>query len=234
MPLTSRFRRLKMRPRKALAPKAKRQVRSIVKSEMKKQTEYKQYSVSQSPVGVYDGTVGVNLINVTLITQGVADNNRVGDEINLKWIEVKMFLYNNTSATANAYTFFRVIIFQYNYFNNAPKIDELLLTSAANGGTTYGTFSSRNIDYLNTYHVLYDKTVKTVLGVPNASNYASNEAYVKSLNIRVPLKFAKKKIQYLAASTSPANGIWMLITTGQGTVASDPVVSYNVSTGFTD
>lgn len=231
--MINRFVRRK-KPKSKLSVEAKREVRSLVSKGLARNEESKQYSGSLGPGPVYDGVGGVIVAQLTNMAQGVADNQRVGDEATLKWIRVHMFFSNQSGATANPYTFFRVLIFQYHRSDNAPLIAEMLLVSNSNGGNTYGTFSSRNIDYLGIYNVLYDKTVTTIQGAANAANYGANSKYAQELMIRVPLKYAKKKLQYLAASTTATNGIWIMITTGQGTIATDPIVSYTTTVGFTD
>lgn len=227
-------RRFRKKPKSKLSVEAKREVRSLISKGISRNAESKQHSVSVAPGIVFDGAGGVIISQLTNMAQGVADNQRVGDEATLKWLRVHMFFSNQAGATANPYTFFRVVIFQYHRSDNAPQIAELFLVSSANGGATYGTFSSRNIDYMGIYNVLYDKTIKTVQGAANAANYGANSSYAQELQIRVPLKYAKRKIQYLAASTTSTNGIYILITTGQVSTATDPVTAYTATVGFTD
>lgn len=219
---------------KALTRPQRTVVAKIAKKVVNRNEERKQYAAGIGSTAVYDGTAGSSVIHLSSVSQGLADNQRAGDEINIRSLRIRINCNNNFGNTANDFVTWRVIVFQYKNSNMAPTVAELFLQTAANGGTDYGAMSSRNIDYLNTYNVLYDKIFHTEQGGPNAANYAMSGQYCKVLNIKVPLKYCKKKIQYQAATTNNTNGLWLCVTTDKATIASNPHFIYDSSLGFTD
>lgn len=217
-----------------LSKKQEKGVSNIVHKVLKENTEYKQHQVSAPPTAVYTGVAGAHFAHLTNMAQGVLDTNRVGDEATIKWLQLRIQLYNGVGATANVNVNWRVILFQYNRPDGAPTLAELFLSAAANGGGGPGTWSARNIDYLNIYHVLVDRVYKTEQGFPAALNYGETGILTHNLVFKLPMKFVKKKIQYVAAGTAADNGIWLCVTTGQGTVATDPGILYTSACGYTD
>lgn len=217
----------------------KSDVVKIVRKQLKSVQEMKQHTVGLATTDVYSGTAAVRQYDLTAIAQGVLDTQRDGDEIYLKHIKIRLFVCNQETVTSNDYVNWRVFVFQYmdNPLSGAtqnPNIANFLLTSNANGGT-YGAFSSRNQDHFSSYHVLYDKFFRTVLG-GKANSPGDNPAYATSFVINVPLKYAKRKVEYVAGSVNGPNHIWMLITTGQADVgaANNPFFLFDATVSFTD
>lgn len=218
----------------ALSKKQKKAIKKEIKQAMDKENEFKQYSKSQALTGVYAGTAGSFLVNLTDLTQNTTDAGRVGDEMYLERIELLMNFTVGLGATSTEYCHFRVFVFQYKAHDDTPTISEMLLTSALNGGSDYGTYSSYNIDYKPTYHVLLDKTVRCEAGTPSANNYGTTGQITQHRRYIVPLKYCKRKIQFKTGATTQNNGIWMIVTTNLASVTSQPSVGYNVSVRYTD
>ena len=64
------------------------------------------------------GLGGQFLVKMTNMSQGLADNERVGDEIYLKSIHVDLLLKNEYDSTSNPRTLWRVFIFSINKMIN--------------------------------------------------------------------------------------------------------------------
>jgi len=207
-------------------------VKRIVKKENKKNTEFKQHSNGVSQSTFYSGA-GSAMIHLTDVAQGATDTTRIGDELTLNHIQIKLLLRNGLTNTSNELNTVRVMIFQYKSQDFTPLYTQLLLTNVPAGGVQ-GSMSSRNIDYLNTYHVIWDKTFQLGYGSPNALNYGNGSNFVKYLNFSVPLNRIKKKIQYIAASANPVNGIWMMIISNSASVATNPTYACTWTIGFID
>jgi len=218
-----------------LTEKQAKTVAKIAKKVTLKAAETKEQSYGIVPVTIFDGA-GSLLSNMTSIAQAVGDNSRIGDEVTLKDISVRMNFSNGTGINSNHWVNWRVIVFQYNDKDNVPNPNEMLKTTVANEGNTYGTMSSRNIDYMSVYNILYDKTIQTTgtQGLAYTGD-ADSSGHFKFHSFKVPLKYAKKKIRYEAGATADAiNSIFMLITTDRSTVGTNPTVKYNVDVHYTD
>lgn len=224
---------LALKQHKALGKYQKKEVKQIVNKVLDGEEEHKQFSASDVLQSVWTGA-GTKIVSLTSITQGDADNQRQGDEIHINSCHLRVGLFNNTGSGANPFVNFRVMIFQYKNSDMAPSVNQMFLTSNANNGNVAGTYSSRQIDYMPTYNVLYDKIVHTEQGTANASNFAPSGNTFKLLKIRVPMKYVKRKIQYQAAGANHTNGLWMLVTTDAATIASNPSFAYDVAVGYTD
>lgn len=223
-------------------------VKKVVNSIDKKNIEYKNYygAPSASPWFIFDGasnligTPGTAIIALLDIPQGAGDLARVGDVLTVKRIKIRGFCYNNVNGTgaglSNTYTNWRIIVFQYKSDDSAPTVAKLLIASAANVGNTQGTFSSIDQDHRDTYHILYDKIFTT-----EAGQYASTAAFagvtgklVHHFNFHVPLKYAHKKIRYINGTLGGTNKIYMLVTTDQASVNSNPSLLMSWQVEFID
>lgn len=216
-----------------LTAKQKKETVSLIRRQIQANSEHKQYVQSVANQAVYAGAVGSYMTHLTSIGQGPGDSERVGDEINLHAVQMKMLFYNRAGVTSNPYTVWRISVFQYKSQDNAPAVGEAFLSNAASGGT-YGAMSGRNIDYLGVYNFLYDKTFVTVAGEGNAANYGNVSNYVIYKEFYVNLKYVKKKIQFEAGGSGTVNGIYMFVTTGQPSVTTNPLFSFTASIRYTD
>lgn len=208
----------------SLSVPQKKEVKYIVNKTIKSDTEYKQMAYGASTGSIYCGTAGLYTLDITgQIIQGIGDSQRVGDEINIKSLHMRFNLWNNIDL---AYTTWRIIVFQYKTHSLSfpPTLAQMVLQSASNTGGTYGAMSSRNIDFMNSYHVLYDKMIMT-----DKTTFTS-----KLLRVSIPLKYAKKKIQYSAAGVSTLDGLFLFITTHAGTTTNNPAAQVDLNLSYTD
>ncbi len=209
--------------------------------------EKKQYAASAASGAVYDGAGFIlhNFING--IAQGASDSQRNGDHLHLDSINVHINLANGLGATANPAVCYRIIVFQFFGDNNTvPAPASMLLTSSMNGGATYGTFSFLNVDYLEQYRVLYDTmsnklantepyklfTVGSAAQAVNGS--AGGDGITRYLSFSVPLGKADRNIRFYAGGAFGSNHIYLLVTTDQQTIATNPQCSYGYTVRFTD
>lgn len=199
--------------------------------------EIKLFPLTQS--GAYfDAAAGQTIIDLTQITQGVSGAQRVGDVARLVRLHVSLLLNNGVGATANARTISRVIFFQYlgdNSVANKPTIIDFLQTNANNAGNTYGSFSTYDIDYGRQYRVLWDSgmilTIGTnglaALGVPPVGVY-------HKLDFNIPLKRAQRDLAFYTGGITGPNHIFMLLTSDQATIATNPTYNITSEARFTD
>ncbi len=185
---------------------------------------------------IYDGA-GYELVNlVDSISQDTKDSGRIGDRIELRSIHIQGYVYNHVGANTNALTNYRIWIFQYFSDNNvaAPDPALMLITSQANAGSTYGTWSIENIDRLRQYKVLYRSKVMTTVGSFSVAvtGAAGGGDVLRTFEFDVPLSGADRNITYFAAATTGMNHIYMLVTTDQATIATNPTVFYSIGVRY--
>lgn len=205
-------------------------IKRVVKKEIKKVEETKQHTDGFAFTAVYGAIAGSVIDHITDIAQGITDTTRVGDELTLKHIKVRGAVFNGATNNSND---IRIIVFQYKNSDNIPVCDNLLQNTVMSGNTR-SAYSARQQDYLNEYIVLYDKTYPTEIGIPGAANTGTSGQYHKLVEFDVPLKYAKKKIQYEAATNNSVNGIYVLVIGSQASGASNPTVGLQWAVSYTD
>jgi len=134
---------------KSNAP-SKKQITKLVRGIIAQDEEVKQNENSAALAAVFDGAGFLRFSLLGGIAVGAAGNARVGDQIMLKSIDIKVLMFNGLGATSNIYTHFRVVVFQYLGDSTlaAPlPMTYLLDGSALNAGGVGGAFSSINEDY---------------------------------------------------------------------------------------
>jgi len=205
--------------------------RSQVKKLVQLPDELKQYVQGANGIGYFNGA-GIVSQALCTIAQGFGDNQRNGDTIKLTSIRLRMGAVNATGAAANVSIFNRLVIFQYNQSNSVtvPNPATMFLTGA--GAGTVNTYSSTNRDFTSTYHILYDKTFRTVGAVGASTSVADN--YSHYMSFYVPLQKAKKKIQYIAGGANCLNQIYFFMMSDLPAVATNPSISWDCTVRFTD
>lgn len=200
--------------------------------------ELKLYSASAGLAGVYDGA-GFIMNDITgAITQGIGDNQRIGDNLLIKQIQLHVNLYNGIGVGSNVNTTFRVIIFQWlNDSAVPPTVAQLFLSSSMNGGVTSGTFSFRNQDYLDQAVFLWDSGFVTTVGSGSVATVGAvgGESVVKTIRAQIPLQRLQPKTQFYAAGVTGPNHVFVFITTDQAhNAAVEPQASYGYMLRFLD
>lgn len=215
-----------------LAPKTANAVKKIVKYEMKKEDEAKQFQSGVTSQVYYGTTAGATATLKALIVpdQGVADNQRVGDSIKLKMLTIRITFFNNYGMTANPANLGRLIIFQYKQSNtvSAPLLSNMFITGSGSGEVN--VYSSQNRDNAHIYTILYDRPFFTA----GSGGSSATESYQRHMVIKVPLKFAKKQINFLAGGVNATDQIYLCVLGEQGTVGSNPFCTYDWMIRYTD
>lgn len=233
--MSSKVRKFKKRPvNSSLSTKQKKEVAKIANKVTKKESEHKQASASTTYADVYDGGGSIQTNMTSIITQGTTDAQRIGDELELTGIHLRMSFINGQGANSYPTINWRVMVFQYKSQDNTPSGTELLTSATANAGVTYGTFSARNIDYLSVYNVLYDKAFQTGGNNGVALTADQNSKLNHYLEFRVPLKYCKRKIQYENSTAVGVNDIYLFVTTDLNSLAVNPQCKYHYTLNYID
>lgn len=161
-----------------------------------------------------------NFTQLSNPAQGTGDTSRIGDSITLKGLRIRGTLAMDPASTVNNVV--RLMIVQYHPDNSAqaPQTSDLLQAS----GSAISVVSSFQHDESRKFRVLWNRTYALSL------NEQSRYRYV---DIRVPMKKIKKKIQYLAGSaTSGFNQIYLFQISNVN--SSMPVLDWYSNLRFTD
>lgn len=192
--------------------------------------EINQYAESGSS-DFYDGA-GTFLTNiVTGIGQGSTDAQRLGDRLEVKSIRLFGYIFNHLGTTANQLSNFKLVVFQYFGDTSAspPAASTMLLSSSANAGTTYGTWSVYNIDRVYQYRVLYESRIITTVGSGGVavSGSAGGPGITRAFDFKVPLRNMDRFITYYSGGANGLNHLYFMALSDQSTIATNPTIFWS-------
>jgi len=200
--------------------------------------EVKQFNYSVGSTPVYDGAAGQFLVDLTAVTQGVSGAQRAGDHLFIRHLQLRLLFFNNYGVNSNLETSFRAFVFQYLGDSSVaakPIISDFLNISAANGGNTYGSFSSFDIDYDRQYRMLYDSKLVSTYGTFGlAATGVPSSGLFRHLYKAVSLVRCDRNISFYTGGTTGPNHVFLLITTDEATIAANPSVYVSAELRFTD
>lgn len=169
-------------------------------------------------------SVGTLFQQLTTITQNITDVTRIGDKITLRGLEMRGYVRIDTTALGDAYNIIRVIIFQWH-----PTAVSIGAPSAAVilnyiGGTLAQIpVSPYTHDYQDQFTILYDK----FMDVSGSDN-------VRCLRTKkINLKYAKKTLGFIAASSNASNHIYCLLVS-DSSATPHPVATLQFRVYFDD
>lgn len=180
-------------PRRYRKRNTAQNLKAMIKAELKKNIETKYSNQNHSLVSV-DNT-GV-IYDLTPIPQGTQDIQRIGDEITVKSLQVRL-----NAIAGDVTNFLRMVIFQWIPNDaNPPTVANIL---NGQGGTVALVSAYYQNDTLgNNYIVLYDKVF--------TMSQTGNTAAI-SRNLYCPMKYAKKRVQFNAATTEGQNKFYVIL-----------------------
>lgn len=175
---------------KAAKPVTKQQVKQMMQSKV----ELKYIDTITAGNTDYSGVI----IPLSSIPQGVSDSQRIGDQVRLSRVLIKLKMQGPASNTPVSY---RSILFRLNDFTSGPAAATYF---TLNGGTT-APLGEVAWDYKHLVQVVSDK-FSFVIGTSSSS---ARELDLTTLNI--PLKGI---VSYTAASTTnQENGLFLYLVT---------------------
>jgi len=203
----------KEKPKEELA--TKKYVKKIVKN--MSETKFHNYS----PAG--GSVVGtVNPQAVTTILQGTQDDQRIGDEITLKTINLRYHIEASINAVSNDNV--RVLMIQW-FDTTAPTSTQIL----ANPATGPGVVSYYYYDSFrrgNRMKVLYDKT-HSISETQGGTSGVNVNKWIK------PYKFTKH-LSFSAAGNDPIHGGIYIIFVSDDATANSPTATFFIHLEFMD
>lgn len=186
-----------------------RNVKRYVKKELRKDVETKYFDSSLSDFATsYSGWIQP-LCNVP---QGTTDRSRVGDQLVMRALMLRMHIVMNTGDVTNSV---RVIVFQW-HPSVALAVPTLsLVLSATYLGTTNAPNAPYTFDYRTNCTILFDRKLV----------FSNTGDLIKSINQKISLKWAKKKCQYVDASATSVSDQLYLAAVSDSSTATHPLVS---------
>lgn len=185
------------------------------------ETKYRDLSTAAQPYLVALGnTTIINLCDIPQSAGNSTDITRIGDEITLKSIDMRCSMLVSAADVSNSV---RMIIFQW-----LPNItmSGLPLGSRVISDTTVIPWLSNYVnDYQNQFIVLYDKIHTLVYPASNAQ---------KNWRMRVPLRYAKKKLKYTGGSSTDGSNLIFVLLVSDSAAATHPSVFMQSRVHFDD
>jgi hypothetical protein len=208
---------LQRRARSATLPKqvlTSSEVRQLVKQTLNSQAEKKFYfnEFTLSP-----DTSGNVFADISAIPQGITDNSRIGDTVNLKRLDIRigMVLGDTTNVI-------RIVVFQWHAdtVNDPPSLTAGLPLNSI-GGIPF-LYKQNNVDEGPKYTIMHDET------------FNLNSAGVANAQMVVALKIPRPRMGFAAATTiRPTGSIWML-TLSDSSAAPHPLLNCATRIWYTD
>lgn len=197
---------------KSLTKKERKEVKTIIKRQQNLTSELKFHDDFIMANGIPDTGV---LRNITLISQGLNDYERVGDSIHPTSLEVRCHF--TAEDTTNL---IRFIVFRWLPQNNpgvSPLLSDILLPVA---GTT-PPYQHYNKDKRQEFQILKDFTV----------DVNTNDRYDQWRHFSI--KLADKKCMFNAGSNT-GTGLLYIAVASDSTVALHPLCSYYARLRYRD
>lgn len=186
-------------------------VRKVAKEVIQRSLETKFHNYAAASAGI--DSAG-NIWDVSVISQGLLDSNRVGDTISPKSMNIRL---NIQPPTNGPWYEMRLVLFiykdVYDGVSGVPTASDLFNSSYV--GTNNATNAPRNMDQLMSFHILYDRTFEVT---PQRGN----------ISVQFTRKITKK-LQYLAGSNAyGTNKIFLLAVSNDtsGFATYKPILSY--------
>lgn len=194
-----KFKRRKFSVKKRRVPKStKKYVKAVINKNI--ETKY------------YDGTIisqgvdwnGVVFGPITDIPQGDTDSNRIGDKVNLKSLRMRF-----TIQWADTINLMRIVVFQWIPTSlTLPSVADIF--PASNLGNFFSPLLNYVWDDKSQRIILYDKVFRMV---------SNNDSGFTVHKKKVSLKFAKKKVNFIAGSNDGYNHLFILAISDSGAAA---------------
>lgn len=192
--------------------KLKKAVKSVVRS-MVKTPEEKYFDQIQ----VINPITAGNLTCISDITRGVEVTQRVGNEVSLKYMDVRISASLNANITKAA---IRYIIFVDTMGVNAPGPADILEIGLL--GTVYTDISPYNWDYRKRFRIKRDEVLSLTKG-------GTNEYLAK--HFRIPLNI---KGYNIGAGTTFKNAVYIMMVGAETNVLNLSTFQYGIRLVYTD
>jgi len=194
--------------------KVNKQVKDLVKSIVNQPVERKYFDQSLS--GGITCTGGMT--NISDVTRGVEVTQRIGNQITLKELQMRLYFDLNPNVETTAIRYL-IVLDKQGY--NAPVISDVLESGLLGG--SYTSICPLYWDYMRRFRVLRDEVVTLVKG-------GSNQCVQR--NFTINLKGIKS--YHIGASTTFANQIYLVQVGNETNVLDISTMMYHSRLIYTD
>lgn len=194
-------------------------VKKVVNRQIAKITELKFFDTKMSSKRVQRGSNPQAVTCLTLVAQGLLDENRVGDKLTLTSLNMRITVQLSQQTTAiSLYSVHRIIILQYHpQYDCSVAIPLTYFMFPSDTGQEY-TRGQYTIDRKKDFSIIYDKTFSFYDS--NAGGSMANKFH----GYNISLKRAQKDVQYDAASASTMrNSLWCYVLGPDDNAVTNPV-----------
>lgn len=180
-------------------------------------TQELKYSEGNSPAVLTSNTW--QFFKITGPTVGTADQNRIGDQIEVKNVELRWSAYIQPGfVVVNGSDSVRVVIFQWTADDTTALVPNSVFQSSGFGISYLSPYTH---DTRYEYKILYDDIVTLSSNGPDAVDRV------------VLVNPARKKVQYINGGVTGTNNIYMAIISDNNT-ANAPLYDYYFRVHFFD
>lgn len=162
-------------------------------------------------------TTAGNIINISDITRGVEVTQRVGNQVLLKYIDLRLAYYLNTNTDQSMV---RVILLIDTMGVNAPVVSDVLDSGLVGSG--YTNIAPYNWDLRKRFIIKKDLTLNLC---------KNSETFSRVLSMRVPLNVTSYNI---GASTTYKNQVYILFIGTESNTLNLSTFQYHSRLVFTD
>lgn len=164
-----------------------------------------------------------------LVTQGVTDSNRIGDE--LTWISAKLRfeIVNSLGVASDSYNNFRFVIFQW-HPNSTPVATDVFISGPSGAPDIYSTYGH---DRRHEFTIVYDECFRTVGNGQAATTPFTSITTTGVQNRDISFRFAKKKCSFVGAGVTGTNLFYVALVS-DSTTAPHPTITYQIKTFYRD
>lgn len=211
-----------------LSKNIKDNIKRAIKKEIAPEIKYHSTQVLQADNRlVTNGTVSI-IDDLCAVGQDITDSKRLGDDIKIKSLEVKLSLESLDTHKSGSV---RVLIFQWHsdstYMLPTPAY---IYMSSVSGTIDALSFFNEDIKTAQGITVLYDRLIPI-----SPAGLFDNGGDQISKSIKVPLKWAKKNVKFTNGATTGRDHIFMIINADRAGAGTDAVqMKYIARMHFTD
>lgn len=164
--------------------------------------------------------------------QGNDVNDRVGDEVTIKKLELRMAIKQSTTVITECRV--RVSVIWYKNSNTLALFPPQVWTTGLALAIPHPTFAMRNHQYKDSFTMIYDKQF-----ILKSLDWDGTTNVIPDIHNVIIKKRLNKKVQYIAGPGAGTfadinnNGLWLMISTSAGT-AGNVLYTLNSRVTFTD
>lgn len=185
-------------------------------------SELKYFDTNSTSFQQYGSGAGSIFAVCSAAVQGVAGNQRVGDQIDPIRIEIR---YSTDQQSINPQSTTRLILFQYRLNNVTPPTNASILDPSIGGVAT--VWSAFNFDLRHQYTILWDASF-------TMSGNVGSSIYTRTGTAKIPLTKKAAKVNFDAGSITGDHHIYLLVLGSNASGATGQLISISTRLFYRD